>query len=102
LDAQVMFKSGAVVEMTGPCPLQMIDAGRGHLRHGSVSVYVPDQATGFILDAPRGVRVIDMGTASRPLTCSAPAPRTTTSRRSVSMVTRSICRPWIRRKGPSE
>lgn len=63
--AQVMFKSGALVDLTGPCTLEMVEPNRGYLRQGTVSAYVPKQAVGFILDAPDGVRVMDLGTAFR-------------------------------------
>ncbi|QNN24791.1 hypothetical protein HED60_21775 [Planctomycetales bacterium ZRK34] len=60
--AQVMFRSGAVVDLTGPCSLEMIDDNRGFLHTGTLSAYVPDQAHGFTVNAPHGVRVVDLGT----------------------------------------
>jgi len=59
--AQVIFHSGAVIDLDGPCEFKMEDAGRGTLRHGRLHAYVPKRARGFIVDAP-GVRLVDLGT----------------------------------------
>ncbi|MBI1368726.1 MAG: hypothetical protein GC162_08760 [Planctomycetes bacterium] len=60
--AQVMFRSGAVVDLSGPCQFEMTGENRGFLHGGQLSAIVPAQAHGFTIDAPRGARVIDLGT----------------------------------------
>ncbi|MBI1370683.1 MAG: hypothetical protein GC162_18755 [Planctomycetes bacterium] len=60
--AQLMFTSGAVVDLTGPCSLEMINAGEARLLSGSLSALVPARARGFTVTGPDGVRVIDLGT----------------------------------------
>ncbi|QNN21309.1 hypothetical protein HED60_03165 [Planctomycetales bacterium ZRK34] len=60
--AQVMFDSGAVVDMTGPCVFRMTGPNRGELMQGALSVYVPRQARGFAVGAPGDVLVVDLGT----------------------------------------
>ncbi|QNN21073.1 hypothetical protein HED60_01905 [Planctomycetales bacterium ZRK34] len=60
--AQVMFRSGAVVDMTGPCEFEVLDSGRAFLHKGLIHVLVPEQARGFTVEAPAGARVIDLGT----------------------------------------
>ncbi|QNN23610.1 FecR domain-containing protein [Planctomycetales bacterium ZRK34] len=59
---QVMFNSGAVVDLTGPCRFRMIDAGRAMLDGGSLLAYVPERGRGFTVEGPGGVRVVDLGT----------------------------------------
>ncbi|QNN21500.1 hypothetical protein HED60_04170 [Planctomycetales bacterium ZRK34] len=60
--AQVMFSTGAVVDLRGPCTFAMTEPNRGHLFSGTLEVYVPDTAHGFTITAPHDVRVIDLGT----------------------------------------
>ncbi|MBI1369779.1 MAG: hypothetical protein GC162_14125 [Planctomycetes bacterium] len=60
--AQVMFHSGAVVDLTGPCELSMLGPNRGVLRSGTLNAYVPARAAGFMIQTPDGTRVIDLGT----------------------------------------
>lgn len=59
--ATVRFESGAEVTLQGPAELQLDDALRGTLLHGTAVVQVPEAAHGFTLDTPTA-RVIDHGT----------------------------------------
>ncbi|QNN21721.1 DNRLRE domain-containing protein [Planctomycetales bacterium ZRK34] len=59
--AQVMFGSGAVVDLVAPCRFEMITAKKGRLDFGTLDVYVPEQAHGFTVNAP-GMRLVDLGT----------------------------------------
>ena len=59
--AQVMFKSGAVVDLIGPCEFELTGPNRGHLTSGYVSVFVPSGAAGFTIETA-SQRFIDMGT----------------------------------------
>ena len=61
--AQVIFGSGAVVDLTGPCTFVMTDRNRGRLVAGAMQAYVPDRAHGFIVDLPDRMRLTDLGTA---------------------------------------
>lgn len=60
--AQVMFRSGAVVDMTGPCEFEVLESGRAYLHRGLIHVLVPERAHGFVVEAPAGARVVDLGT----------------------------------------
>ncbi|QNN23596.1 hypothetical protein HED60_15360 [Planctomycetales bacterium ZRK34] len=60
--AQLMFNSMAVVDLVGPCEFEMVDSNRGRLAVGHAEVFVPEQARGFSIDLPDGIRVIDLGT----------------------------------------
>ena len=60
--AQVMFKSGAVVDLNGPCSFELTEAGQAYLHHGLIHVFVPETAHGFTVGAPHGARVVDLGT----------------------------------------
>jgi len=60
--AQVMFKSGAVVEIMGPSDFQALGPNQGQLTHGTVVAFVPPSAQGFTITTPRGIEVIDLGT----------------------------------------
>ncbi|MBI1367495.1 MAG: hypothetical protein GC162_02450 [Planctomycetes bacterium] len=60
--AQLMFKSFAVVDLTGPCEFQMTGPNRGTLHHGQLEAYVPTEAHGFTVDLPGGSKIIDLGT----------------------------------------
>ncbi|MBI1368956.1 MAG: hypothetical protein GC162_09920 [Planctomycetes bacterium] len=60
--AQLMFKSTAVVDLTGPCEFHMTGPNRGRLTSGGLSAYVPQKAHGFIVDLPHGASVTDLGT----------------------------------------
>jgi hypothetical protein len=60
--AQVMFRSGAVVDLIGPCSLEMTGNNRGFLRRGTLTAFVSEPARGFTVEAPRGVKVVDLGT----------------------------------------
>ncbi|MBI1367223.1 MAG: hypothetical protein GC162_01070 [Planctomycetes bacterium] len=61
--AQVMFKSTAVVDLTGPCEFQMTGPNRGRLTSGKLEANVPGRAHGFTVDLPNGVHVVDLGTS---------------------------------------
>lgn len=60
--AQIMFRSGAVVDMVGPCNFAMTGPNRGTLVRGLIQAFVPPNAHGFAIDTPTGLRVIDLGT----------------------------------------
>lgn len=60
--AQLMFRSGAVVDLTGPCELKMSGPNEAELVSGTLHATVPVQAIGFRVLAPRGVTVTDLGT----------------------------------------
>lgn len=60
--AQLMFSGGAVVDLTGPCALELVSGGRGRLMQGRLAAYVPATAAGFRIDTPSGVSVVDLGT----------------------------------------
>ncbi|MBI1368491.1 MAG: hypothetical protein GC162_07530 [Planctomycetes bacterium] len=60
--AQVVFHSGAVVDLAGPCRFEMTGANRGRLSEGALHAFVNDRAHGFAVDGPDGVRVVDLGT----------------------------------------
>lgn len=60
--AQIMFNSTAVVDLTGPCVFEMTGSNRGRLESGMLDVYVPNRARGFTVDLPDGTRIIDLGT----------------------------------------
>lgn len=60
--AQLMFKSGAVVDLSGPCEFEITGPNRGHLIAGTLEAYVPNRAHGFALDLPNGAKVLDLGT----------------------------------------
>ncbi|QNN23238.1 hypothetical protein HED60_13470 [Planctomycetales bacterium ZRK34] len=62
---QVMFKSGAVVDLTGPCTFDMTESNRGRLINGVLEAYVPPAARGFTIDVGHTLRVIDLGTRFR-------------------------------------
>ncbi|MBI1367613.1 MAG: DUF642 domain-containing protein [Planctomycetes bacterium] len=60
--AQLMFKSTAVVDLTGPCEFEMTGPNRGRLTSGKLEAYCRPEAHGFTIDLPGGVRVVDLGT----------------------------------------
>lgn len=61
-NAQIMFNSTAVVDLTGPCEFVMTGSNRGRLTAGRLEAYVPERAHGFTVDLPGGTRVTDLGT----------------------------------------
>lgn len=63
--AQLMFRSTAVVDLTGPCDFEMAGPNRGHLISGMLEAYVPERAHGFTIDLPGGARIVDLGTSFR-------------------------------------
>ncbi|QNN23823.1 hypothetical protein HED60_16620 [Planctomycetales bacterium ZRK34] len=60
--AQIMFNSGAVVDLAGPCTFELIEPNRGYLHHGLLSAYVPEQARGFTVDFHHRNQLVDLGT----------------------------------------
>ncbi|MBI1370826.1 MAG: hypothetical protein GC162_19505 [Planctomycetes bacterium] len=60
--AQVMFKSTAVVDLTGPAAFELTGVNAGYLRHGQIEAYVPERAHGFTINGST-FSVVDMGTA---------------------------------------
>jgi len=60
--AQMMLKSGAVVDLIGPCTVEMIDQNAVKLTRGALLADVPEQAVGFTVHTPRGLSIVDLGT----------------------------------------
>ncbi|MBI1370592.1 MAG: hypothetical protein GC162_18295 [Planctomycetes bacterium] len=60
--AQLMFKSTAVVDLTGPCEFEMTGPNRGRLTSGKLEAFCRPEAHGFTVDLPNRVRVVDLGT----------------------------------------
>lgn len=60
--AQVMFKSGAMVDLVSPCEFSMTGVNSGRLDSGHLAAHVPPAAAGFTVLAPHGVRIMDLGT----------------------------------------
>ncbi|MBI1371491.1 MAG: hypothetical protein GC159_01835 [Phycisphaera sp.] len=61
--AQLLFTSGAVVNVTGPARFELHGDNSGRLHRGVISAHVPSGAHGFAVEGPEGVRVVDLGTA---------------------------------------
>ncbi|MBI1368891.1 MAG: hypothetical protein GC162_09595 [Planctomycetes bacterium] len=60
--AQIMFRSGAVIDMTGPCHFATLESKRARLDRGRIDAYVPHEAIGFVVDLPGDASIIDLGT----------------------------------------
>ncbi|MBI1368342.1 MAG: hypothetical protein GC162_06775 [Planctomycetes bacterium] len=60
--AQIAFRSGAVVDLTGPCEFDMTGENRGYLRHGLLTAYVPAAARGFTVGLISHAHIVDLGT----------------------------------------
>lgn len=60
--AQVAFKSGAVVDLAGPCMFDALSPEIGSLRRGQLEAFVPQPAHGFTIHVPGGSRIVDLGT----------------------------------------
>ena len=58
---QMMFESGAVVDLLGPAVFEMIDRNQARLVRGQMLAWVPKRAVGFTVQTPGG-RVVDLGT----------------------------------------
>jgi hypothetical protein len=61
-NAQIMFDSTAVVDLTGPCEFEITGENRGRLASGVLEAFVPDRASGFTVDLPHDLSVVDLGT----------------------------------------
>lgn len=59
--AEIRFKSGATVILSGPCRLELTDGNSANLLRGKVAARVPESAIGFEVRTPQG-KVIDLGT----------------------------------------
>lgn len=59
--AEIRFRSGATVILSGPCELELKDGNSANLLKGKVAARVPESAIGFELRTPQG-KVIDLGT----------------------------------------
>ncbi|QNN21067.1 LamG domain-containing protein [Planctomycetales bacterium ZRK34] len=59
---QLMYHSGAVVDLTAPCEFEITGTNQGFLHRGSLDALVPARAAGFTVHTPGGVRVVDLGT----------------------------------------
>lgn len=60
--AQIMFNSGAVVDLAAPCTFELTGPNRGYLHRGTLSAYVPEPARGFTVDFHTGNQLVDLGT----------------------------------------
>lgn len=60
----VGFNSSALIEVRGPARFKAAGRNSCQLDYGSVLAYVPEDATGFSLDAPE-FKVVDLGTSFR-------------------------------------
>jgi hypothetical protein len=59
--AQLRFRSGAFVTLSGPAEIEVLDGNSLFLRSGRIIPYVPQSAKGFTVVSPTG-EVIDLGT----------------------------------------
>jgi len=59
--AQIMFSSGAVVDLTAPCTFEMVGTNHARLHRGELSAMVNPEAHGFTVDTPHA-HVVDLGT----------------------------------------
>ncbi|WP_020474815.1 FecR domain-containing protein [Zavarzinella formosa] len=59
--AEIRFKSGATVILSGPCRLELTNGNAAKLLQGKIAARVPESAIGFELLTPQG-KVIDLGT----------------------------------------
>jgi ferric-dicitrate binding protein FerR (iron transport regulator) len=59
--AQLRFRSGAFVTLSGPAEIEVLDGNSLFLRSGRIIPYVPKSAKGFTVVSPTG-EVIDLGT----------------------------------------
>jgi len=60
--AELILASGTLLRLEGPTEMTVSDPMNATLTRGTLHVLVPPGATGFAIDAPGGVRVIDRGT----------------------------------------
>ncbi|MBI1372517.1 MAG: hypothetical protein GC159_07125 [Phycisphaera sp.] len=58
---QMVFASGAVVDVLGPAEFRVVGPKRGYLKSGRVLVWVPKDAHGFTITTDSG-DVVDLGT----------------------------------------
>lgn len=63
--AQVMLKSGAVVDLIGPAQIRLDDPMRVTLIRGQAAFLCPSYAKGFTVALPGGANIEDLGTAFR-------------------------------------
>ena len=61
-NAQILFHSGTVVDLTGPCEFEMLGPNQGRLVLGRLEALVNRQARGFTISMPGSGRLIDLGT----------------------------------------
>ncbi|MBI1368178.1 MAG: hypothetical protein GC162_05940 [Planctomycetes bacterium] len=61
-EAQVMFHSGAVIDLSGRCEFDVRGVNGGELHRGLLHAFVPRSAAGFTVTTPDGVKVVDLGT----------------------------------------
>ncbi|MBI1369628.1 MAG: hypothetical protein GC162_13360 [Planctomycetes bacterium] len=60
--AQLMLTSTAVIDLNGPCEVQITGRNEAKLVRGRLEAFVPKEAHGFTVTLPDGGRVIDLGT----------------------------------------
>jgi len=60
--AELKFKNGAQIIIEGPCALKIVNAKKVELEHGKLWGHCPPSAHGFEVLAPRGNRIVDLGT----------------------------------------
>jgi len=59
--AQMMFNSGAVVDVIGPAEFELLGESGATLKRGKMMAWVPPRAQGFTVDVP-GMKLVDLGT----------------------------------------
>ena len=58
---EIRFKTGARVIVEAPAEMNLVDERTAYLTSGALTAYVPEPATGFVVETP-SVRVTDLGT----------------------------------------
>lgn len=58
---EIRFKTGARVIVEAPAEMKLIDERTAYLTSGTLTAYVPEPVTGFVVETP-SVRVTDLGT----------------------------------------
>ncbi|HUV65068.1 MAG TPA: FecR domain-containing protein [Sedimentisphaerales bacterium] len=58
---EIRFKTGTRVILEAPAEMNLVDEVTAYLTSGALTAYVPEPATGFVVETP-SVRVTDLGT----------------------------------------
>lgn len=62
-EARIQLSSGVMLAMQGPVDFEITSPEGLHLRRGKLRVYSPLATAGFTVTTPRGVQIVDLGTA---------------------------------------